>query len=45
MEIFNAQEEEKIREMSKKENVFDLLANKIAPNIYGYQDIKKAILC
>lgn len=33
-----------INHMSKKKNIFDLLAQSLAPSIYGHDHIKKAIL-
>lgn len=34
----------KIRELSKKKNIFEALSKSIAPSIYGHETIKKAIL-
>jgi len=34
----------RIRELAKKKEVFNILANSIAPGIYGHQDIKKALV-
>lgn len=42
--IISKEEEEQIRELSKKENVVEILTNNFAPAIYGYQKIKEAIL-
>ena len=33
-----------IKTLSKKNNVFDILANSIAPGIYGHSFIKKALI-
>ncbi len=35
---------EKIKELSKYPNLYDLLIDSIAPTIYGYREIKEAIL-
>jgi len=37
-------DEKEILELSQKSNLFDLLVNSIAPNVYGYEDVKKGIL-
>ena len=34
----------RIRELAKKKDVFNILANSIAPGIYGHQDIKRALV-
>eukprot|EP00375_Theileria_parva_P000584 XP_763254.1 DNA replication licensing factor MCM7 [Theileria parva strain Muguga] len=34
----------KMEELSRSPNVYEILANSIAPDIYGHQDIKKALL-
>jgi DNA replication licensing factor MCM3 len=34
----------KIKELAKKKDVFNILANSIAPGIYGHQDIKRALV-
>lgn len=33
-----------MEELSRSPNVYEILANSIAPDIYGHQDIKKALL-
>ncbi|HDP73343.1 MAG TPA: minichromosome maintenance protein MCM [Candidatus Woesearchaeota archaeon] len=38
------EEEEKIKEIGKSKNVFDVLVDAIAPSIYGYENIKLALL-
>jgi DNA replication licensing factor MCM4 len=38
-------EEKKFIEMSKREDIYEVLANSIAPNIYKLDDVKKGILC
>lgn len=45
MTNYTAEEEQEFQEMSKKANLYDLMADCIAPSIYGNRDIKKAILC
>lgn len=37
------EEEKKILEMSKREDILDLIVDSIAPSIYGHREIKKAI--
>ena len=41
---FTGEDLKRIRELSKQRNVFDVLANSIAPGIYGHQDIKRALI-
>ena len=41
---FTGDDLKRIRELSKQKNVFDVLANSIAPGIYGHQDIKRALV-
>ena len=41
---FTGEDLKRIRELSKQKNVFDVLANSIAPGIYGHQDIKRALV-
>ena len=41
---FTGEDLRKIRELSRKKEVFEVLANSIAPGIYGHQDIKKALI-
>ena len=41
---FTGEDLRKIRELSRKKDVFEILANSIAPGIYGHQDIKKALV-
>lgn len=36
--------EEKIRELQEDQNLYSRLANSIAPEIYGHEDVKKALL-
>jgi replicative DNA helicase Mcm len=38
-------EKHALTELGKQEGVIDLLVESLAPNIYGYGDIKRAILC
>ena len=44
---FTAEDISKIRTFSqnKREDVFELLANSLAPSIHGHEYIKKAVLC
>lgn len=37
------EEEQEIKELSKKDNIYELLAQSVAPNIYGHQIVKEAI--
>ena len=41
---FTGDDLKRIRELAKQKNVFDVLANSIAPGIYGHQDIKRALV-
>ena len=41
---FTGEDLKRIRELAKQKNVFDVLANSIAPGIYGHQDIKRALV-
>ena len=41
---FTGEDIKRIRELSRQRNVFDVLANSIAPGIYGHQDIKRALV-
>lgn len=38
------EDEEKILELSKNENLYEKLVNSLAPSIYGYKEVKEAIL-
>jgi len=40
-----AEEEERIQEMSRDPELYDKLSKSIAPAIFGYEDIKKAVCC
>ncbi|KAI6382184.1 minichromosome maintenance protein 5 [Pyricularia grisea] len=42
---FSPEEEQEFLEMSRREDIYKVLAGCIAPSIYGNADIKKAILC
>jgi len=39
------EEEEEFRRLAKSPNIYDTIAKSIAPSIYGFNDIKKAIAC
>lgn len=39
----NAEDEKRILELSKKDNVFEMLSSSIAPFIYGFATVKQAI--
>ena len=41
---FTGEDLKRIKELAKQKDVFDILANSIAPGIYGHQDIKKALV-
>jgi DNA replication licensing factor MCM5 len=43
--IFLEEEEQEFQEISKMKNLYEKLADCIAPSIYGNKDIKKAIAC
>ena len=38
------EEEEKIKELSRKDNVYEILTENFAPSIFGYDRVKEAIL-
>ncbi|KAK8002858.1 hypothetical protein PG989_002577 [Apiospora arundinis] len=42
---FSEEEEQEFLEMSRKPDLYNTMADCIAPSIYGNRDIKKAILC
>lgn len=42
--VISKQEEKEIKELSKKDDVYEILTNNFAPSIYGYNRIKEAIL-
>ncbi|XP_065833334.1 DNA replication licensing factor mcm5-like [Oscarella lobularis] len=42
---YTPQEEAEFRRLAADPNVYETLANSIAPSIYGGEDIKKAIVC
>ena len=42
---FTSIEEENIRELSRNNNIYDMITNSIAPAIWGNNDIKKAVAC
>lgn len=42
---FNEEEEQEYLEMSRRPDLYNVMADCIAPSIYGNMDIKKAILC
>lgn len=43
--LVSAEEEELFRRMAGSANLYEKIANSIAPSIYGALDIKKAIAC
>ena len=43
--IFSETEEQEFLELSRRPDLYNILADCIAPSIYGSRDIKKAILC
>ena len=43
--IFSEEEEAEFLEMSRRPDIYNVLADCIAPSIYGNRDIKKAIAC
>lgn len=38
-------DEEEIKELSKREDIFQMFCNSIAPNVYGYNDVKRGLIC
>ncbi|KHO01468.1 DNA replication licensing factor mcm5 [Metarhizium album ARSEF 1941] len=42
---YNEEEEQEFLEMSRRPDLYSVMADCIAPSIYGNRDIKKAILC
>ncbi|KAI0883162.1 MCM-domain-containing protein [Annulohypoxylon maeteangense] len=43
--IFSEEEEQEFMELSRRPDLYNIMADCIAPSIYGNRDIKKAILC
>ncbi|KAI1455252.1 MCM-domain-containing protein [Annulohypoxylon moriforme] len=43
--IFSEEEEQEFMELSRRPDLYNVMADCIAPSIYGNRDIKKAILC
>ncbi|RYP22343.1 hypothetical protein DL765_001695 [Monosporascus sp. GIB2] len=43
--IFSEEEEQEFMELSRRPDLYNVMADSIAPSIYGNRDIKKAILC
>jgi DNA replication licensing factor MCM5 len=43
--IFSEEEEQEFLELSRRPDIYNVMADCIAPSIYGNRDIKKAILC
>lgn len=39
------EEEEEFKRMAKSPNIYELISRSIAPSIWGFKDIKKAIAC
>ena len=42
--VITDEEKEEIHQISKNENLMDLLVNSLAPSIYGHDEIKKSLL-
>ncbi|KAI0122896.1 MCM2/3/5 family protein [Xylariales sp. AK1849] len=45
LSIFSEEEEQDFLELSRRPDLYSVMADCIAPSIYGNRDIKKAILC
>ncbi|KAH8161069.1 hypothetical protein CIB48_g7177 [Xylaria polymorpha] len=43
--VFSEEEEQEFLELSRRSDIYNVMADCIAPSIYGNRDIKKAILC
>ncbi|KAG7289067.1 minichromosome maintenance protein 5 [Staphylotrichum longicolle] len=43
--IFSEEEEQEFLELSRRPDLYNIMADCIAPSIYGNRDIKKSILC
>ncbi|KAI5918571.1 MCM-domain-containing protein [Camillea tinctor] len=43
--LFSEEEEQEFMELSRRPDLYNIMADCIAPSIYGNRDIKKAILC
>ncbi|KAI0437945.1 MCM2/3/5 family protein [Xylaria telfairii] len=43
--VFSEEEEQEFLELSRRSDLYNVMADCIAPSIYGNRDIKKAILC
>ena len=39
------EEEEEFKRLAKSPNIYDIITKSIAPSIYGFHDVKKAIAC
>jgi replicative DNA helicase Mcm len=42
--LINPEEEKQIKDLSKKDDVYELLSVSIAPNIYGHEIVKEAVV-
>ncbi|CCD26767.1 MCM DNA helicase complex subunit MCM5 NDAI_0I01980 [Naumovozyma dairenensis CBS 421] len=45
MTMFSEEEEEEFLQLSRRDDLYELLTKSIAPSIFGNEDIKKAIVC
>ncbi|KAK4453284.1 DNA replication licensing factor mcm5 [Podospora aff. communis PSN243] len=43
--VFSEEEEQEFLELARRKDLYDVMADCIAPSIYGNRDIKKAIMC
>lgn len=43
--LFSEEEEQEFLELSRRDDLYNVLTDCVAPSIYGNRDIKKAILC
>ncbi|CCC69873.1 hypothetical protein NCAS_0D02920 [Naumovozyma castellii] len=43
--MFSEEEEEEFLQLSRREDLYEVLTKSIAPSIFGNEDIKKAIVC
>lgn len=44
VQAMDQSEIDRVVELSEKPNIYDLLANSIAPSIFGMEDVKKGVL-